>query len=164
MCDALSRNTPKLEDGAQILLANCLAHGRRQFVEVNPFVETIRCWHTCRSIDFPFQTTALPSDWSSVGEAEAGSPKEQPLRAPIENPVLVPVRRAGYASGPELVAPAPESRGVILLLARDHVIDNAGELVRHSGDRFRRTKAGLHPSEIVSQEGLAPMQCLRGKS
>ncbi len=34
MCDALSRNTPKLEEGAQILLANCLAHGRRQFVEV----------------------------------------------------------------------------------------------------------------------------------
>jgi transposase len=34
MCDALSRNTPKLSDGAQILLANCLAHGRRQFVEV----------------------------------------------------------------------------------------------------------------------------------
>ena len=34
MCDALSRNTPKLAEGAQILLANCLAHGRRQFVEV----------------------------------------------------------------------------------------------------------------------------------
>src|SRR4029077_2739972 len=34
MCDALSRNTPKLEDGTQILLANCLAHGRRQFVDV----------------------------------------------------------------------------------------------------------------------------------
>ena len=33
MCDALSRNTPKLE-GAKTLLANCLAHGRRQFVEV----------------------------------------------------------------------------------------------------------------------------------
>jgi hypothetical protein len=33
MCDALSRNTPKLE-GVEILLANCLAHGRRQFVEV----------------------------------------------------------------------------------------------------------------------------------
>src|SRR6202521_1072391 len=26
MCDALSRNTPKLTDGAEILLANCLAH------------------------------------------------------------------------------------------------------------------------------------------
>ncbi len=35
MCDALSRNTPKLSDGAEILLANCLAHGRRQFVEVS---------------------------------------------------------------------------------------------------------------------------------
>ncbi len=33
MCDALSRNAPKLE-GVDILLANCLAHGRRQFVEV----------------------------------------------------------------------------------------------------------------------------------
>jgi hypothetical protein len=34
MCDALSRNTPKLSDGAEILRANCLAHGRRQFVDV----------------------------------------------------------------------------------------------------------------------------------
>ncbi len=34
MCDALSRNTPKLLAGVEILRANCLAHGRRQFVEV----------------------------------------------------------------------------------------------------------------------------------
>jgi transposase len=34
MCDALSRNAPKLTDGAEILLALCLAHGRRQFVDV----------------------------------------------------------------------------------------------------------------------------------
>lgn len=33
MCDALSRNTPKVE-GIEILLANCLAHGRRQFVDI----------------------------------------------------------------------------------------------------------------------------------
>jgi transposase len=33
MCDALSRNTPKL-DGIKTLLANCLAHGRRQFVDI----------------------------------------------------------------------------------------------------------------------------------
>jgi transposase len=31
MCDALSRNSPKL---VETLLANCLAHGRRQFTEV----------------------------------------------------------------------------------------------------------------------------------
>src|SRR5581483_2068183 len=34
MCDALSRNTPKTTNGVKILLANCMAHGRRQFVEV----------------------------------------------------------------------------------------------------------------------------------
>ena len=34
MCDALSRNVPKLPAGVEILLANCLAHGRRQFIEV----------------------------------------------------------------------------------------------------------------------------------
>ena len=34
MCDALSRNVPRLPAGAEILLANCLAHGRRQFVDV----------------------------------------------------------------------------------------------------------------------------------
>jgi hypothetical protein len=34
MCDALSHNVPKLSAGVEILLANCLAHGRRQFVEV----------------------------------------------------------------------------------------------------------------------------------
>ena len=33
MCDALSRNTPKLA-GVQVLLSNCLAHGRRQVVDV----------------------------------------------------------------------------------------------------------------------------------
>ncbi len=33
MCDALSRNTPKL-DGIKTLLANCLAHGRRQFIDI----------------------------------------------------------------------------------------------------------------------------------
>jgi transposase len=33
MCDALSRNAPKLA-GVHTLLANCLAHGRRQIVEV----------------------------------------------------------------------------------------------------------------------------------
>ena len=34
MCDALSRNVPNLPAGVEILLANCLAHGRRQMVEI----------------------------------------------------------------------------------------------------------------------------------
>jgi transposase len=35
MCDALSRNAPKLSESVKLLLAYCLAHGRRQFVEVS---------------------------------------------------------------------------------------------------------------------------------
>jgi transposase len=42
MCDALSRNAPKLT-GVEILLAYCLTHGRRQFVDVaNNFPEECR--------------------------------------------------------------------------------------------------------------------------
>ena len=44
MCDALSRNVPKMGPGAEILLANCIAHGRRQFVEVaDNFPDECRC-------------------------------------------------------------------------------------------------------------------------
>ena len=43
MSDALSRNTSALPENVAILLANCLAHGRRQFVEVAPsFPEACR--------------------------------------------------------------------------------------------------------------------------
>ncbi len=34
MCDALSRNIPRIGPDAEPLLANCLSHGRRQFVDV----------------------------------------------------------------------------------------------------------------------------------
>ena len=34
MSDALSRNAPKLASGVEMLIANCLAHGRRQFVDI----------------------------------------------------------------------------------------------------------------------------------
>jgi hypothetical protein len=43
MCDALSRNVPKLPSGVEILVATCMAHGRRQFVElVQNFPEECR--------------------------------------------------------------------------------------------------------------------------
>jgi transposase len=34
MCDALSRNAPKLPEKLEIIVGHCLAHGRRRFVEV----------------------------------------------------------------------------------------------------------------------------------
>jgi transposase len=36
MCDALSRNLPKLPKELEIIVGHCLAHSRRRFVEVTP--------------------------------------------------------------------------------------------------------------------------------
>jgi transposase len=43
MCDALSRNLPKLPEELEIIVGHCLAHARRRFVEVTPsFPEACR--------------------------------------------------------------------------------------------------------------------------
>src|ERR1700681_3941547 len=49
---------------------------RKHDLGVNPSVETIRNWHTCRSMDFPSQTSSPPSGWRPAGEAEASSAGE----------------------------------------------------------------------------------------
>ncbi len=36
MCEALSRNLPKLPEKLQVIVGHCLAHARRRFVEVTP--------------------------------------------------------------------------------------------------------------------------------
>jgi transposase len=36
MCDALSRNLPKIPEKLEIIIGHCLAHARRRFVEVTP--------------------------------------------------------------------------------------------------------------------------------
>jgi transposase len=48
MCDALSRNTPKLT-GVEILVAYCLTHGRRQFVNVAESFPQ-ECWYVLESL------------------------------------------------------------------------------------------------------------------
>src|SRR5262247_1159625 len=57
MSDALSRNTPKLE-GGETLPANCLAHGRRQVVEVvENFPE--ECRYVLETLGSVYQHDAL---------------------------------------------------------------------------------------------------------
>jgi len=58
MCDALSRNTPKLT-GVEILVAYCLAHGRRQFVNVAESFPQ-ECWYVLESLGaiYGFDTEA----------------------------------------------------------------------------------------------------------
>jgi transposase len=56
MCDALSRNVPKLP-GVDVLLANCLAHGRRQLVDVAAnFPE--ECRYVLETLGKVYQTDA----------------------------------------------------------------------------------------------------------
>lgn len=58
MSDALARNAPKLSDGVEELIANCLAHGRRQFVEVlTNFPE--ECRHVLESLGAVYRNDAL---------------------------------------------------------------------------------------------------------
>lgn len=58
MCDALSRNTLKTANGVKILLANCMAHGRRQFVDVaSNFPE--QCGYVLESLGMVYGIDAL---------------------------------------------------------------------------------------------------------
>jgi len=84
MCDALSRNTPKLKDGAEILLANYLAHGRRQFVEV--------------AANFPEPCRYVLETLGDVYkyDAETRERKLSPVRAVL--PFLTPCRKVVFAA------------------------------------------------------------------
>ena len=58
MCDALSRNVPK---GLRTILGNCLAHGRRKFVEVaERFPE--ECQHVLESIAVVYRNDAIAEE------------------------------------------------------------------------------------------------------
>jgi transposase len=68
MCDALSRNTPKLTNGVKILLANCIAHGRRQFVDVAAnFPE--ECGYVLESLGMVYGNDALAREQGLDAEA-----------------------------------------------------------------------------------------------
>src|ERR1039457_6850238 len=56
----------------------CFIPALTHWIGVNPSAETNGSWHTCRLTVFPTQSASSPSQWSSVGEAEAGSAGEQP--------------------------------------------------------------------------------------
>jgi transposase len=75
MCDGLSRNEPK---GFETILANCIAHGRRQFVEVaDNFPE--ECRHVLLTLKDVYKNDAIaleqdlsPEDRLCFHQAESG--------------------------------------------------------------------------------------------
>jgi transposase len=65
MCDALSRNLPK---ELETIVANCLAHGRRQFVEVaEQFPE--QCRHVLEALAVVYRNDALARERNLSAEA-----------------------------------------------------------------------------------------------
>ena len=68
MCDALSRNTPKLTNGVRILLANCIAHGRRQFVDIAANFPQ-ECGYVLEALGMVYGNDALAREQSLDAEA-----------------------------------------------------------------------------------------------
>jgi transposase len=75
MCDALSRNTPKAA-GVEILLANCMAHGRRQFVEIAPNFPR-ECRHVLESLGAVYYSDAMAREQSLSAEDRLRLHQEQ---------------------------------------------------------------------------------------
>jgi transposase len=81
MCDALSRNLPKLPEKLEIIVGHCLAHARRHFVEVTPNFP-----QECR---FVLESLGEVYGYDEAARAQCMSP-EQRLRFHQEhsNPVM----------------------------------------------------------------------------
>jgi len=63
MCDALSRNLPKLPEKLEVIVSHCLAHARRRFVEVTPnFPEA--CRHVLEALAEVYNHDALAQERS----------------------------------------------------------------------------------------------------
>ncbi len=69
MCDALSRNLPKLPGKLETIVGNCLAHGRRHFVEVTPNFP-----QECR---FVLETLGEVYGYDAQAEEQGLSPEER---------------------------------------------------------------------------------------
>ena len=69
MCDALSRNLPKLPGKLETIVGNCLAHGRRHFVEVTPNFP-----QECR---FVLETLGEGYGYDAQAEEQGLSPEER---------------------------------------------------------------------------------------
>jgi transposase len=68
MCDALSRNAPRAANGVKILLANCLAHGRRQFIDVAASFPQ-ECGYVLESLGMVYGNEALSREQGLDAEA-----------------------------------------------------------------------------------------------
>jgi hypothetical protein len=67
MSDALARNAPKLSEDMELLVANCLAHGRRKFVEVLTNLPE-ECRHVLESLGAVYRNAAMAREQKMTPE------------------------------------------------------------------------------------------------
>ena len=67
MCDALSWNAPKLPGGVELLVAHCLAHGRRQIIEVAQSFP-VECRHVLENLGEVYRNDAVTRDAGMTAE------------------------------------------------------------------------------------------------
>lgn len=67
MSDALSWNAPKLPDGVELLVAHCLAHGRRQIVDVAQNFP-VECRHVLERLGEVYRNDAQARDANMTAE------------------------------------------------------------------------------------------------
>ena len=86
MCDALSRNLPRLPEKLEVIVGHCLAHARRRFVEVTPnFPEP--CRHVLEQLgtiyghDAAARQQAMPPDERLRFHQQHSAPVMAELRA-----------------------------------------------------------------------------------
>src|SRR6266567_5276364 len=109
-----------------------------------------------------------------VGEAEAGpAPKELPLRTGSPSGLNRCQRVTKCMSqGPESVFRTltvsnlcfGENAFVVGLSGFEHVVDDAGQFVGSSSDRFRGTEAGSHATVEFAERGFTFLKRLSGHS
>ena len=77
MCDALSWNTSKLSEGVEVMIAHCLAHGRRQIVDVAENFPA-ECRYVLEQLGEVYRIDAVAQNRSeSAGAAEVPSGAKQ---------------------------------------------------------------------------------------
>ena len=67
MCDALNWNTSKLPEGVELLIAHCLAHGRRQVVEVADSFP-VECRHVLERLGEVYRNDAVAREGGMTPE------------------------------------------------------------------------------------------------
>ena len=98
MCDGLDRNLPK---GRSVVLGNCLAHGRRHFVdEVDNF--PAECRHLLEQLRIVFRTEArcrklalTPEERLELHQRDSGPVKDGRAELPPRTSLQLPARTMG---------------------------------------------------------------------